>query len=186
MLERPTRRRFLRSTAGAAAALGLPALDGLLPLMGADRAATIEPVRFDSDLEPIVRLIEDTPRERCVAALVAELRRGLPYRRFLAAVFLTAVRKSNSHHSVYLVNSAHQVSLDLRPEERLLPLFWAVDHFKWQQHEFPTPPLERLAGDLPNASVASAEFHEGMRRGQLDRAERSLVAVARSDGPRQA
>jgi hypothetical protein len=25
------------------------------------------------------------------------------------------------------------VSLDLHPEEMMLPLFWAVDGFKWQQ-----------------------------------------------------
>src|SRR4051794_29986424 len=120
-----TRRRFLRTAGAGCAALELPGLSGLLsvsPARSDEAKVTPEIVRFGPDIEPVVRLIEETPRDRCVAALVERLRGGLPYRRFLAAAFLAAVRKGDSHHSVYLACSAHQVSLDLRPEERLLPL----------------------------------------------------------------
>src|SRR4051812_7717055 len=122
-----SRRRFLHAAAVAG-------LSGGRPLAGARAGgAAGDVIRFGRDLEPVVRLIEDTPREDCVAALADQLRRGLPYRRFLAAVLLAAIRKQNPHHSVYLVHSAHQVSLDLAAPDRLVPLFWAVDHFKWQQ-----------------------------------------------------
>jgi hypothetical protein len=144
------------------------------------------PIRFGGDLEPIVRLIEETPREKCVPVLVEQLRTGLPQRRFLAAIFLAALRKQNSHHSVYLVHSAHQVSLDVAPPDRLLPLFWAVDHFKWHQEKFPTPALLTLAGPLPRAEQAEAEFHEAMKQSDLERAERATTALAHSTGARQA
>jgi hypothetical protein len=60
-----------------------------------------ERIQFGPELEPLVRLIEDTPRDRCVAALVEQLRRGLTYRQFLAAVFFSAIRKRDSHHTVF-------------------------------------------------------------------------------------
>jgi hypothetical protein len=153
---------------------------------GDETGRVSEPIRFGSDVEPIVRIIEETPRERCVDVLVGQLRAGLPYRRFLAGVFLAALRKQHSHHSVYLVHSAHQVSLDLAPKERLLPLFWAVDHFKWHQERFPTPPVNILAGDLPPPEKAESEFHEAMRNSDTERAERASTALARSAGARQA
>jgi hypothetical protein len=177
MPHRFSRRGFLH----AAAVAGLA---GVRPVARAAGAADV--IRFGPDLEPVVRLIEDTPRADCVAALVDQLRRGLPYRRFLAAVFLAAIRKRNPHHSVYLVHSAHQVSLDLGPRDRLVPLFWAVDHFKWQQEISPTGPVERLTGSLPAADKAAAEFHAAMQRLDAEKAERAAVALARADGARQA
>lgn len=179
-----TRRRFLQAAAVSGAGLsGVPSLGRARA--GENRSAP-EPIRFGPDLEPIVRLIEDTPRKNCIAALVGQLRAGLPYRRFLAAVFLAALRKQNSHHSVYLVHSAHQVSLDVRAQDRLLPLFWAVDHFKWHQERFPTPALSPLRGALPAPEKAESEFHEAMQRNDSERAERAAAALARSAGARQA
>jgi len=143
-------------------------------------------VRFSPDIEPIVQLIEETPREKCVAALAGQLRAGLPYRRFVAAVFLAALRKQNSHHSVYLVNSAHQLSQELSNQERLLPLFWAVDHFKWDQQKFPMPALRPLKGPLPDPEKAESELHEAIQQSDKERAERAATALARSEGTRQA
>lgn len=186
---RLTRRRFLHTATAGCAALDLQGLSGFLPVspVRADEAkVTPDIVRFGSDIEPVVRLIEETPREKCVAALVEQLHGGLPYRRFLAAIFLAAIRKRDSHHSVYLVNSAHQMSLDLRPEQRLLPLFWAVDHYKWQQQDFPTPSLEVIKGALPAADKAEAEFNHAMQRSDGERAGRAVVALARGGGVRQA
>src|SRR5207302_3151322 len=120
-----TRRRFLQTAVGAAS-LGLPHV----PLPGELMAFAAAPppvrMRFGPDIEPIVRLIEETPRDRCVAVFLDQLRRGLPYRRFLAAVFFAGIRRHGSHHDVYKIHSVHQVSLNARPEERLLPLFWAL------------------------------------------------------------
>src|SRR5262245_55919523 len=76
-----TRRRFLQTVAGAAA-LGLPDV----PFFAELAALAAEPppatMRFGPDIEPVVRLIEDTPRERCVSVFLDQLRRGVLYRRF--------------------------------------------------------------------------------------------------------
>src|SRR5207248_616822 len=120
---------------------GVPTLGGLAAF-AAERPP--DKVRFGPDIEPIVRLIEETPRNKCVAVFIEQLRRGLPYRRFLAAAFFAGIRKLHSHHDVYKIHSVHQVCMDVRPEERLLPLFWAVNAFKQRQEDFPTPPLTEL------------------------------------------
>ena len=143
-----TRRRFLQTVASAAA-LGLPNV----PLLGELAAFGAEPppatVRFGPDIEPVVRLIDETPRDKCVAVFIDQLRRGLPYRRFLAAVFFAGVRRHRSHHDVYKIHSVHQVSLDARPEERLLPLFWALHGFKKHQEDFTNPPFTEQGSRRP-------------------------------------
>src|SRR5262245_43478803 len=132
------RRRFLQTATGAAAwqVCRPPVLPELAAVIGAEPpsssgAATPLTIPFDAELEPLVRLIEDTPRDRIVAALVERVSAGLPYRRLLAAVFLTVLRRPQSSHSVYLVHSAYQAGLDLPASDAVLPLFWAVDHHKW-------------------------------------------------------
>src|SRR5205807_5752301 len=86
---------------------------------------------------------------------------------------------------VYKIHSVHQVSLDVRPEERLLPLFWAINGFKQRQEDFPGPSLTELKGPFPAREKANAEFVDAMNRADLERAERALVALARNRGARQ-
>ena len=179
-----TRRRFLRTVAGTAS-LGLVDVSWLHGLAAFGAEAPPEMVRFGPEIEPIVRLIEETPRERCVPVFIDQLRRGLPYRRFLAAAFFACVRKTHSHHDVYKIHSVHQVCSDVRPEERLLPLFWAVSAFKKRQEDFPAPSLAVLKGPFPSSENAATEFRDAMQRSDLDRAEPALVTLARNQGARQ-
>jgi hypothetical protein len=179
-----TRRRFLQTMASAAS-LTLPKM----PLLGELAAFAAEPppatMRFGPDIEPIVRLIEDTPRDKCPAVFLDQLRRGLSYRRFLAAVFFAGVRRYRSNHDVYKIHAVHQVSLDVCPEERLLPLFWALHGYKKHQEDFPRPLLTELTGPLPAPEKAGAELADAMERSDTDRAERALVTLARNQGARQ-
>jgi hypothetical protein len=179
-----TRRRFLQTVASAAS-LGLPNL----PLLGELAVFGAEPppatLRFGADLEPVVRLIEETPRDKCVAVFLDQLRRGLSYRRFLAAVFFAGVRRHGSHHDVYKIHAVHQVSLDARPEERLLPLFWALYGYKKHQEDFPRPLLTELNGSLPAPEKAGAELSDAMKRFDAGGAERAVVTLARNQGARQ-
>jgi hypothetical protein len=179
-----TRRRFLQTVAGAAS-LGLPNLPLLCKLAAFGAEPPPATMRFGPDLEPVVRLIEETPRDNCVAVFIDQLRRGLPYRRFLAAVFFAAVRRHRSHHDVYKIHSVHQVSMDARPEERLLPLFWALHGYKKHQADFPRPLLTELRGALPIPEKAGKELAEAMERFDADRAERAVVTLARNQGARQ-
>ena len=158
-----------------------PALFGLAPLCA---EAPPEKIRFGPDLEPIVRLMEETPREKCVPVFVAELKKGLPYRRFLAASLFAGIRRAHSHHEVYKVHAVHQVSMDVRAEERLLPLFWGLNGYKQRQEDFPPTAMTELRGTLPSAEKAAGEFHEGIERGEQDRAELAIVAMGRGQGAR--
>jgi hypothetical protein len=195
-----TRRHFLQTVATTGTALGLGDFAALGPLgpASADEArVTPELVRFSPDIEPVVRLIEETPQDRCVAAMVEQLRRGLPYRQFLAALYLAAIRAAKWYggfhgydHNAYVVHSAHQLSLDLPPGEQLLPAFYALSSFKGTQRAYPTrrngtqviqgtPPLR---GVLPPENHAEDELHGAMREWDPDRAELAVVALARSRG----
>lgn len=161
------------------------------PIHAAEAEVTPDIVRFSADIEPIVRLIEDTPREKCFAVMVEQLRRGLPYRQFLAALFLAGIRNVNPQppgfkfHCVFVIHSAHQLSLDAAPEERLLPLFFALDNFKTAQAEdvrLGDFKLEPVRGALPSAGKAWPEFHAAMEAWDAPRADRAIVALVRSKG----
>ena len=60
-----SRRDFLQKAATAGAAFGLGDFSFLrrLPTLAAAEAQ-LQSVQFDSDIEPLVRFLEDTPRER--------------------------------------------------------------------------------------------------------------------------
>jgi hypothetical protein len=156
-----------------------------------------ELVRFGPDIEPIVRLIEDTPQDRCIAVIVEQFRKGLPYRHLLAALYLAAIRAAKWYagmhgydHSAYVVHSAYQLALDLPAGEQLLPAFYALNGFKGMQKVYPTRKDGRvllqgtieLTGDLPAAEKAVQELHSGMKEWDTERAERAVVALIRSRG----
>jgi hypothetical protein len=190
----PTRRHFLGTAATAGAALGMGEWAALAPLgpAHADEArVTPDLVRFGPDIEPVVKLIEETPQDRCVAVLVEQLRKGLPYRHFLAALYLAAIRAARWHgdgihgydHSAYVVHSAYQLSLDLPPGEQLLPAFYALTGFKGGQKAYPNKKgTPELTGKLPAADKALDELHTALGEWDPDRAERAIVALTRSRG----
>ena len=79
----PSRRQFL----AASASVGLAKC---VPLNAAETEVTPDIVRLHGDIEPVVRLIENTAREKCFEMMVEQLQRGLPYRQFMAALFLAS------------------------------------------------------------------------------------------------
>src|SRR5438128_6694210 len=89
-----SRRNFLRTAVMAGAAVGLGEWAKLVPLSPAtadEVKVTPDLVRFSPDIEPIVRLIEETPREKCVAMMIGQLEQGLPNRNFLAGLYLANI-----------------------------------------------------------------------------------------------
>src|SRR5947209_8201567 len=57
-----------------------------LLLSRADAQLTPAAVKFRPEMEPLVSLIENTPREKCAEMAVEQLRRGVSYRQMLAAL----------------------------------------------------------------------------------------------------
>src|SRR5262249_14564201 len=134
--------RFLQ-TAAAGSLLGAGDLSflGRLPAVGAAEAE-VDPklVSLRPAREPLVRLLEETPRERPLAEVGARIRKGLAYRDALAAPLLARVRNIRPRpnvgfkfHAVLAVHSAHLASLAAPDAQRWLPMFWGLDNFKSAQ-----------------------------------------------------
>jgi hypothetical protein len=190
----PQRREFLKTLTAA----GMGGLAGSLGRLGefssavaAEGDVTPELVRLRPEIEPLVRLIEETPRAKCFEMIVEQLQRGLPYRQFLGALYLAGIRGVNPQppgfkfHCVFVIHACHQLSLDAPVEDRLLPLFWALDNFKISQQQDVEQGdfrLRPVKGSLPSADRAWDELHAAMEAWDEPRADRAIVALARSRG----
>ena len=88
------RRKFLQATTGAGL-LGLGSADTLLSFGVSDDEALISPdlVQLRPEIKPLVKLLDDTPREKCPEVIVQQLQKGVPYRELMAAAFLLAVTR---------------------------------------------------------------------------------------------
>lgn len=189
MSTRHSRRSFLYTTAATGAAAGLGEWVGLLPTGSAcasDAKVTPELVRFSPDTEPIVKLILDTPREKSIPAVVEQFRKGMPTRDFLAALYLTAARvgpwyNNAFDHVAYSIHSAHQLALELPPQESLLPALWALDSLKGGSPK-PTAMPFKINGTLPPTDRAAGELQAGIEGRDEERAVRAVVVMSRSDG----
>src|SRR2546429_8677173 len=134
------RRSFLKITASASVLAGLGDLGFRLPSVSAAEAK-LDPkmVQLHPEIEPLVRLLENTPRPRLLEEVATRIQHGLTYREVLAALLLAGVRNIQPRpvgfkfHSVLVVNSAHLASLSSPDSDRWLPIFWALDYFKSAQ-----------------------------------------------------
>src|SRR5438094_2078818 len=127
-------------TAGTIAGLGdFGFLSGLRPVSADEAKPSKNMVRLAPEMEPLVRLIEDTPRDRLLEVVAERVKKGLSYQQLLAGVLLAGVRSIKPRpvgfkfHAVLVVNSAHLASLAAPDTDRWLPLFWALDNFKGSQ-----------------------------------------------------
>jgi hypothetical protein len=187
------RRSFLHSAvgAGALAALGDLGFLAKLPSVSAAEASTDSRlVRFHPEIEPLVRLLEDTPRERVIGEVAARIKRGLSYRQLLAALFLAGVRDIQPRpvgfkfHAVLVINSAHLASLASPDSDRWLPIFWAIDNFKTsqasqrQKGDWKLAPVDEAA--VPSGHRARAAFEEAMDHWDEAAADAAIVGLVRS------
>ncbi len=189
------RRSFLSSTigAGALAALGDLGFLGRLPrVSAADTALDARTVQLRPEIEPIVRLLEDTPRERVLEEVAARIHAGLNYREVLAALLLAGVRNIQPRpvgfkfHAVLVVNSAHLASLASPESDRWLPIFWAIDQFKSAQAEdakesdWTMGPVNESV--VPSSEKARAAFIEAMDHWDEGAADAAAAGLARTAG----
>lgn len=155
----------LAATSGAslAGSLELPSL------RAEDVAIDSSMVQFRPEIEPLVRLIEDAPREQVIDKVQAEIQAGRSYRELLAAMFLAGIRNVQPRpavgfkfHCVLVVYATHQASLAASDAQRWLPLLWAIDNFKASQ-----------ATDVREGNWTMAKVDES----RLPTPERSLAAL---------
>src|SRR5690606_1910200 len=181
---------FLRTTAG-----GLFGLPGMLPhVSAADALPVAEAVKFHREIEPLVRLIEDSPRERILEDVGSAIHSGAGYREILAALLLAGIRNIQPRpvgfkfHAVLVVHSAHLASLNSPPEDRWLPLFWALDAFKSSQAQdiregdWTMPAVDEKS--VPPPDKAAAHFTAAMDEWDEPRVDAALASLARGGKPR--
>ena len=193
-----TRRRFLSTAFGATSLLGLGDLGFLAQLRPVSAAeAKLEPdvVRFNPEIEPLVRFLEDTPRERLLEEVASRIKRGLSYRDLLAALLLAGVRNIQPRpvgfkfHAVLVVNSAHLASLSSPDADRWLPLFWALDYFKSSQaQDVKEGDWTMRAVDeskVPTAQKAKQAFIEAMESWDETAADAAVTGLVRSAGAQE-
>ena len=107
----------------------------MTPVHATEMAITPEIVNLRPEIEPTVRWIEETPRDRILDVAVERLHQGLSYRDLLAGLFLAGIRNVKPRpvgfkfHAVLVIHSAHILGQTAAVEDRLLPLFWALDNF---------------------------------------------------------
>jgi hypothetical protein len=187
MTTSPDRRSFLQT---AAVAGGATLLSHLPAVTAADAKVDPNLVRLDTDIEPLVRLFEDTSRDKLLEEVGSRVKKGLPYRDVLAALLLAGVRNIRPRpnvgfkfHAVLVVNSAHQAALAGPDQERWLPLFWAIDNFKNSQAQnvkesgWRMKPVDEMT--IPPARKTEAEFVSAMTNWDEGKADVATAAVAR-------
>jgi hypothetical protein len=189
------RRRFLQS----ASALGLGAalansetLRAITPANAAEMVVGPDAVRFRPEIEPIVRWMEETPRDRVFDVAVEQLKAGLSYRDLMGGLFLAAIRNIKPRpvgfkfHAVMVVNSAHLLGQTASVEDRLLPMFWALDNFKSSQAQdekegdWTLPAVDEA--HVPGPGQAKAAFIKAMDAWDVDAADVATSALCRYSG----
>ena len=190
-----TRRHFLKTAATTGALLGIGDfgfLSRLPPVSAAETRLDPHIVRFSPDIEPLVRFLEDTPREKLLEEIGWRIRRGLSYRELLAALLLAGVRNIQPRpvgfkfHAVLVVNSAHLASLSSPDSDRWLPIFWALDRFKQSQAQdvkegdWTMPPVDEAA--VPPSHKAKQAFVEAMDNWDEAATDAAVVGFVRTAG----
>ena len=187
------RRAFLGLSAGAAAALGDLAFLSRLGAVHAEETK-LDPkmVALHPEIEPLVRFLEQTPRDRVLEELATKIRKGLSYREVLAALMLAGVRNIQPRpvgfkfHAVLVVNSAHLASLASPDSDRWLPILWAVDQFKSSQAadvregDWTLGPVDEKA--VPTSHKARARLIEALENWDESAADAAIVGLVRTAG----
>ena len=201
-----SRRRFVAGSAGTSLLLGLgdlPGLQSLPHVSAAEMHQVASAVRFASDVEPTLRLLEETPRDQVLEVILERTSKDLSYRELVAALLLAGVHNipgsSPRHHrnvggalhGVFVVYSAHRTSLNCSAQQRWLPILFAVDQFKrwqtddrglrsdreqnWQMSALPDT-------EIPAEAKAHQAFQAALDDWDEEAAERAAASLARASG----
>jgi len=196
MQDKATRRQFMKVAGMSGAALGLgnfAFLKSVPPVSAQETRVTPALVKLDSGIEPLVRLIEDTPQADLLEQVAQRIHQGTTYQQIVAALFLAGVRNiaprpnvGFKFHAVMVVNAAHLESLASPESDRWLPIFWALDEFKksqaMEQHDSGwrmAPVNESL---VPPAHKAREAFIDAMDRWDEKSADAAVAGLVRSHG----
>ena len=186
------RRRFLIGSTALSTACVTASGKWLEALPSSTANTPFASVVFSSDIEPWVRLIENTDREKLLESLALEIRGGrLGYQQFLSALFLAGIRNVQPRpnvgfkfHAVLVINSARLASLASADRERWLPLLWAADTFKASQErdvvegDWTMPAV--VDSKMPASHLAEKSFRQAMDSWDAEAADSAIAAWSRT------
>jgi len=190
-----TRRQFIRTASATSALVAggeLAFFSGLPRVSAKDAALDTKAIHFSDAIDPLIRLLENTPRDRLLEEVGGRVRNGLSYQQLLAALLLAGVRNIQPRpvgfkfHAVLVVNSAHLASIASPEADRWLPIFWALDQFKSSQAQderegdWTMSPANELK--LPPSHKARQAFIEAMDNWDEPAADSAITALARTAG----
>jgi hypothetical protein len=177
----------------AGMAAGTLAFLGRLPAVAAHEAKlSPERMQLTDDMAPLVRLLEETPREKLLEEVASRIKQGTSFQQIVTAVMLAGVRSIQPRpvgfkfHAVLVVHSAYQASLHAPDRDRWLPLFWALDNFKVSQARNAQEGNWKL-GPLPTAKApapteAKQRFLTAMDAWDEEGADAALCAWSETAG----
>src|SRR5687767_8063493 len=188
------RRDFIMraSQAGLVAGIGDFAFLGNLPALSAQQVNGRNIVSLAADIEPLVRLIEDSPRNQLLETVAQRIRTGTSYQELLGALMLAGVRGIQPRpvgfkfHAVLVVNSAHLATVAATDRDRWLPLFWALDFFKNAQAQNAREGDWRMSAvaenQVPAAHQARERFQAAMDSWDVDGTDVATASLVRNAG----
>lgn len=185
-----TRREFLaqvgRGMVASSVGLGMAAELGLAaPVAGDDDGA----LDF-GPLEPLVRLMQETPVERLLPVLVKQLESGTSLTRLATAAALANARSFGGEdyvgfHTMMALAPAVHMSAELPEALRPLPIFKVLyrNTNRIQEHGGRAAEVLKAvkpAGALPAGLAGGEAVRDAVRRMQVNEAEAAFAALARS------
>ncbi len=184
------RRAFI--SRAAAFSGGLAFVSQLPRVTAAETKLPAQLVKLHPEVEPLVRMLEQTPRERVLEEVASKIKKGTTYREIVAALLLAGVRNIQPRpigfkfHAVLVVNSAHLASLASPEQDRWLPIFWAIDQFKSSQAadesqgDWALGPVDEAA--VPPSHKAKQALIEALDNWDEAGADAAIVGMLRTAG----
>ncbi len=181
-----TRREFLADVGGGmlVASVGSSLAFDLGLVAPAFAADDLKELRF-GPLEPLVRLMQETPPEKLLPLLVEKLHAGTELRTLVAAAALANARTFGGQdyvgfHSFMALAPAHSMAEELPPERRPLPVLKVlyrnsdrIQAFGGRGREV----LHEIEGDALPADHGTDALQQATRKGDYDLAERAFAAL---------
>ena len=183
----PTRREFLadvgRGMLVATVGGGLASELGLAPAFAADAPDALD---FGS-LEPLVRLMQETPVSKLLPELAGKLKSGVELRRLVAAAALANARTFGGEdyvgfHTMMALAPALHMARELPEAQQALPVFKVLyrNTNRIQEHGGRQSEVMRAVqpGTLPEGRAGHEVLREAVLRKDAPGAERTLAALA--------
>lgn len=180
-----SRREFLADVGRGMLAAGLGA--GFATELGLGTAIGDEPAALTfGHLEPIVALLQETPKDKLLPILADKLGAGLSLKDLTAAAAFANARTFGGEnyfgfHVFMALMPAYQMAAELPKNQAPLPLLKVLYRNAHYLQEVGGKKAEVLKPMTPAESATAEQVHQAVNAGEREKAERLLAAVGKSN-----